>query len=120
MGETLTPMTWGARGAWLIATCAVAIVVAFGLPALSAGRSAHVQSVGGCADPDVPTPTDTANPLALPVAPSTGDPLQGAHFFVDGPRHGQAAGAIAHLLGLDPASFADSDSWAAFKANHSA
>jgi hypothetical protein len=48
-----------------------------------------------------------------------GDPLQGAHFFVDGPRHGQAAGAIAQLLGMDPMSFADSDTWAAFKASHS-
>jgi hypothetical protein len=38
--------------------------------------------------------------------------------FVDGPRHGQAAGEIATLLGMNPMNFADGDSWAAFKANH--
>ncbi len=32
---------------------------------------------------DPATPTDPANPLALPVAPSAGNPLAGATFFVD-------------------------------------
>ena len=32
---------------------------------------------------DPATPRDPANPLALPVAPLGGDPLQGAQFFVD-------------------------------------
>jgi endoglucanase len=32
---------------------------------------------------DTVTPRDPANPLALPVAPTAGDPLQGANFFVD-------------------------------------
>jgi len=43
------------------------------------------------------------------------DPLTGAHFFVDGPAHGAAAGAIAQLLGLDPSSYPDSYSWAQFQ-----
>jgi endoglucanase len=51
------------------------------------------------------------------------DPLTGASFFVDGPTHGAAAGAIARLLGIDsdvpegqylPA-FQDSVSWASFE-----
>lgn len=71
-----------------------------------------------CAEPDVKARRDPANPLALPVKPSAGDLLQGAHFFVDGPRNGQAAGTIATLLGLNPAQFSDSESWAQFKASH--
>jgi endoglucanase len=43
------------------------------------------------------------------------DPLHGAHFFVDGPRHGSAAGAIASLLGIDPTSYPDGYSWRRFK-----
>ncbi len=58
----------------------------------------------------------------LSPAPPAGDPLRGAQFFVDGPRHGLAAGAIAHLLGIDRGtqighplpSFTDSESWAQF------
>ncbi len=59
---------------------------------------------------------DPANPLALSRAPGS-DPLTGAHFFVDGPRHGEAAGAIAQLLGVDPHRYSDSYSWARFKAS---
>ncbi len=68
-----------------------------------------------CATPDVSAPRDPSNPLALPTPPIGQDPLNGAHFFVDGPRHGQAAGAIASLLGVSPMSFADNDSWAGFQ-----
>jgi len=42
------------------------------------------------------------------------DPYPG--FFVDGPRHGEAAGAIAQLLGVNPTRFGDSRSWASFNA----
>ncbi len=57
----------------------------------------------------------------LGTAPGA-NPLSGASFFVDGPTHGAAAGAIARLLGIDsnvpighylPA-FPDSESWATF------
>jgi endoglucanase len=69
-----------------------------------------------CATPGVTTPRDPANPLALPTSPAPGQsPLTGAHFFVDGPRHGQAAGAIAQSLGMNPMNFPDSYSWAQFQ-----
>jgi endoglucanase len=61
-----------------------------------------------------PAQRDPANPLALPASPGP-DPLHGAHFFVDGPRHGQAASAIARLLGVNPDSYPDDYSWARFK-----
>jgi endoglucanase len=111
-------MNGGRLGAGLVATGAAAIALAFGTSVASAGHSARAHAAAGCADPDVAAPRDPANPLALPMTPPSGDPLQGAHFFVDGPHHGQAAGAIASLLGMNPKGFADSDSWAAFKANH--
>jgi len=66
---------------------------------------------------------DPQNPLMLPVAPGASDPLRGASFFVDGPTHGDAAGEIARLLGIDsnvpigaylPA-FPDDESWATFE-----
>ncbi len=65
---------------------------------------------------------DPSNPLMLPAAPGA-DPLSGARFFVDGPKHGSAAGAIARLLGIDASapvhsqlpSFVDGDSWGSFR-----
>ena len=63
-----------------------------------------------CSDPYAIASTH-ANPLGLSPAPGA-NPLSGARFFVDGPRHGLAAGAIVQLLGLDPNSFPDSYSWA--------
>jgi hypothetical protein len=59
---------------------------------------------------------DPANPLDLPQAPGS-NPLTGARFFVDGPRHGEAAGAIAQLLGVDPHRYGDAYSWVRFKAS---
>lgn len=61
---------------------------------------------------------DRSNPLDLPRAPGS-NPLTGARFFVDGPRHGEAAGAIAQLLGADPHRYPDNYSWARFKASMS-
>ena len=111
-------MNRGRLGLWFSGICATAVALAFALPAISAGRSTAAHGAVACADPDVAAATNPANPLALPTAPTNGDPLQGAHFFVDGPRHGQAAGAIAQLLGINPMNYADGDSWAAFKASH--
>ena len=75
----------------------------------------------GCSDP-YPAKRDPANPLMLSPAPPPGNPLGGASFFVDGPAHGRAAQAIAHLLGLDDGtpigkqfpSFPVTESWATF------
>jgi endoglucanase len=60
-----------------------------------------------------PSPRDSRNPLGLAQAPGS-NPLTGAHFFVDGPRHGPAAGAIASLVGKSPDSYPDSYSWDRF------
>ena len=75
---------------------------------------AHAADAQQCAEP-YSAQRDAANPLELPVAPGA-DPLSGAHFFVDGPAHGAAAGAIAQLLGLNPKALPDSLSWAQFSA----
>jgi endoglucanase len=56
---------------------------------------------------------DPSNPLDLPQAPGA-NPLTGAQFFVPGPAKGSAAGAIAELLGLDPATMPVDESWASF------
>ena len=93
--------------------CAGAIIV---LSVSAAGGSplrAHAAYEQQCADPYPATP-DAANPLLLPQDPGA-NPLNGARFFVDGPAHGAAAGAIAQLLGRRPASFATDESWATFK-----
>jgi endoglucanase len=71
--------------------------------------------------PQLPATRDPSNPLALATAPG-GDPLTGAQFFVDGPTHGDAAGEIARLLGIDSSvpvgnylsAFPDSESWQTF------
>lgn len=102
-----------------MAASVAALALAFGLTGASAGR-VHAHAARGCATPDVPGPKDPGNPLALPVRPTSGDPLQGAHFFVDGPRHGYAAGAVAQLIGVNPKAQSESLSWAAFKASHQA
>ena len=103
---------------WGLAAAVVASTAVLAVASASAGSSQRPRAAGDCADPQLAQPRDPANPLALASTPTGGDPLQGAHFFVDGPRHGQAAGAIAQLMGLDPMSFSDSDSWASFIAAH--
>jgi hypothetical protein len=100
----------------------LAVAAAFLAAPWLAGTSSAARDVvahpaaATCATPDVPTARDPANPLALPTPPPAGQsPLTGAHFFVDGPHHGQAAGAIAENLGLNPTMFSDSYSWAQFQ-----
>jgi endoglucanase len=66
-----------------------------------------------CPEP-YPARRDPSDPLDLRVAPGN-DPLNGANFFVDGPAHGSAAGAIAHLLGLSPKRLPGDLSWAGFQ-----
>jgi endoglucanase len=100
---------------------AVALTLALTLAAtacaLASGASdrpaAHAARAQQCADP-YPAQRNPANPLDLPVAPGA-DPLTGAQFFVDGPAHGSAAGAIAQLLGFNPKRMASDLSWAAFE-----
>jgi endoglucanase len=89
----------------------------------AAGHAIHVHAAqsSGCGDP-YGSSRDPANPLLLPTSPGASDPLRGAPFFVDGPAHGAAAGAIARLLGVDSSvplgqhlpSFLDSVSYGQF------
>ncbi len=92
----------------LVGVAAVGLAATTVHPARARGKSSYV-----CGDPYSST-RNPSNPLALPNPPGP-NPLTGANFFVDGPAHGAAAGAIARLLGRDPASFADSYSWAEFQ-----
>ena len=97
---------------------AAAITISLGESA-AAGTSVRVHEAYAqqCPDSQYPATRDPANPLDLATPPGP-DPLHGAHLFVDGPRHGYAAGAIAALMGLDPTGFADSYSWDQFKLDH--
>jgi endoglucanase len=98
-----------------IAALLGAMALIFGAPAATGSASrAHPADAQQCADP-YPATRDPSNPLDLPAAPGA-NPLIGARFFVDGPRHGEAAGAIAQLLGVNPTRYWDSRSWASFKA----
>jgi hypothetical protein len=97
--------------AWTAAALALVAIPAVASP--SAGRPLARQAAD-CATAPVSDQRDPANPLALPTAPGA-DPLHGAHFFVDGPKHGQAAGEIARLLAHNPARYDGSYSWAQFK-----
>ncbi len=107
-------MRRGRWSMWLPGCLILGMVFAFGV-ATAVGRSprAHAASSFVCKDPHS-WARNPSNPLALPNPPGA-DPLNGANFFVDGPRHGAAAGAIASLLGLDPHSFPDDFSWAQFQ-----
>jgi endoglucanase len=93
-----------ARGRTLVLT-AMAAVAAMVLLICGAagGHATHARSADAVARqaevcPDrYPAKRTPGNPLMLPQAPGS-NPLRGAQFFVDGPRHGSAAGAIAQLL----------------------
>ena len=99
---------------WIAVAVVGALLVVIGAGAAWGKRPAD-KPAPVCATPEVSTPRDPANPLALPTPPTNGDPLAGAHFFVDGPRHGQAAGAIAEMLGMNPMTFPDTYSWSQFQ-----
>lgn len=92
------------------------MIVVIGTAAAAASGSAHgvrARQASGCASGYSGTRTP-GNPLALKTAPGS-NPLTGAQFFVDGPRHGSAAGAIAQLVGLNPDSYSDGVSWTTFE-----
>ena len=80
----------------------------------SAQPAAHAADAQQCSEP-WSAQRDPANPLALPAAPGA-DPLNGARFYVPGPRKGAAASAIAQLVGLNPQHISVGQSWATFAA----
>jgi endoglucanase len=90
-----------------------AVLAAIGTVVASQSMRAQSKPPYVCSDPHSWT-RDPSNPLALPTPPGP-NPLTGASFFVSGPAHGAAAGAIAQLVGLHPARFPDDYSWARFQ-----
>jgi endoglucanase len=116
--HSLNAKSWGPLRARLVA---VALVAAAGLTAFAAisltsaapARSAVPHDSQQCPEPYSNT-RDPSNPLALPTPPGA-DPLNGAKFFVPGPRKGAAAAAIAQLVGLNPDNMPVDESWADFQ-----
>jgi Glycosyl hydrolases family 6 len=104
-------MSRGSRS--LLLAAALAVLTGAAVVTQAVGHGASARQARGCASHHS-SRRDPSNPLDLPRAPGS-DPLRGAHFFVDGPRHGQAAGAIAQLLGINPTRYPDNYSWARFK-----
>ncbi|MGZ4286013.1 MAG: glycoside hydrolase family 6 protein [Solirubrobacteraceae bacterium] len=99
------------------ATLAAALIVVAATDSSNAAgkTSAKAHSAFAQQCPDrYPAQRDPSNPLMLPAAPGP-NPLHGANFFVDGPRHGAAASAIATLVGLNPNNYKDDYSWARFQ-----
>jgi endoglucanase len=92
-----------------------AVFATTGLTNASGRTSARAHSAVAqqCADP-YPATRDPSNPLMI-ASPPGADPLHGASFFVDGPRHGAAAKVIASMVGLNPDRFSDDYSWARFE-----
>jgi endoglucanase len=102
--------------AMLLAALAAGAAIALASAAGSAHSSptAHAAFAQECPE-QYPATRNPANPLDLKTAPGA-NPLNGASFFVPGPNEGNAASAIASLVGLDPASLSPSESWAQFSA----
>jgi endoglucanase len=95
--------------ATLTAILGVACAATLGETAAAAPRA---KKAAACSSPS--SRRVHGNPLALRSAPGS-DPLNGAPFFVDGPRHGSAAGAIGQLVGINTANSPDDVSWATFE-----
>jgi len=112
MNLLMRTRAWIASLAGAMLVCGVIAAAVAGAAQVRASARAHA-SAAGCSDP-YPAQRNRANPLMLAKAPAS-DPLTGANFFVDGPGHGAAAGAIAQLLGLSTTSFADDFSWDRFQ-----
>lgn len=105
----------GRRSLGVVVLVVVATALALSASSGQALRSHAPTFTQQCADPN-PASRDPTNPLMLPSPPGE-NPLNGAHFFIDGPRHGAAAGAIAQLLGIDPTTYPDNYSWSQFQAD---
>jgi endoglucanase len=98
----------------LVAVIVVGLAATAGVAGAATRRAQpRAHSAQQCSAPD-PAQRDPANPLDLAQAPGS-NPLTGAKFFVPGPAKGSAAGAIAQLLGLNPATMPVDESWATFQ-----
>lgn len=114
------------RRRWIYPSVAVLALVGLWIvsatPLTVGSASAAPTQSPQCAD-QFSSHRDPANPLMLQPAPPASDPLRGARFFVDGPAHGAAAGAILSRLGLGQLPIgglvgiaADAESWVSFAA----
>jgi hypothetical protein len=97
----------------LVAAAGLTTFAAISLSSAAPARSAVPHAAQQCSQPSSNT-RDPSNPLGLPKPPGA-DPLNGASFFVPGPAKGPAAGAIAQLVGLNPANMSVGESWAQFE-----
>jgi hypothetical protein len=97
----------------IVAAAGMGALAAISLMAAAPARSAVPHDAQQCPEPYSNT-RDPSNPLALPNPPGS-DPLNGASFYVPGPRKGAAAGAIASLVGLNPNNLPVNESWADFQ-----
>jgi hypothetical protein len=107
----------------------VGLIVCVVVAAAALGPLTHPARAAGslapqCRNPNEPATRNPANPLMLRTTPAAGDPIEGASFFTPGPARGDAAGAIAQLLGYDKGqrlssglrltSFRDTETWASW------
>jgi endoglucanase len=97
----------------LLAAAGAALFATVSLTSAPPARSAVPHAAQQCSQPSS-SQRDPSNPLALPNSPG-GNPLNGAKFYVPGPRKGAAAGAIAQLVGLNPQDMPVSESWSDFE-----
>ncbi len=116
--DSLNTQAWRHVRARLIAAALVAAAglttfAAISLSSAAPARSAVPHDAQQCSQPSGNT-RDPSNPLGLSRPPGA-DPLNGASFFVPGPAKGPAAGAIAQLVGLNPANMPVDESWTDFE-----
>ncbi len=116
--DSLNAKAWRPVRARLVAAALVAAAglttfAAISLTSAAPAHSAVPHDAQQCPEPYSNT-RDASNPLALPASPGA-DPLNGAKFFVPGPRKGAAAGAIAQLVGLNPNTMPVDESWTDFQ-----
>jgi hypothetical protein len=97
--HSLNTKGWGHRRpadlAAAMAAAAMGTFAAISMTSAAPARSAVPHDAQQCSEP-YSNQRDPSNPLALPTPPGA-DPLNGANFYVPGPRKGAAAGAIASL-----------------------
>src|SRR2546430_11230733 len=109
-----SPMSRGRLRLWPAAVVMLLLAAtAAGVATARIGR-VHAAYAQECSDSRYPAWRDSSNPLMLRTPPGP-NPLNGARFFVDGPRHGSAAEAIAQLLRIDPTPYPGAHSWKRFR-----
>jgi hypothetical protein len=112
MNISLLSLTRRAVAAVLVGAALIAAPIGAQAAGAAATQRPAAHAASGCAD-NYSATRDPSNPLDLPTPPGS-NPLNGASFFVPGPESGNAASAVAQLVGLNPTSLSPSESWASF------